>query len=235
MMRLPLVTVSWERPIELSIPNDEFGTALTVFDDRKTALIANVSHYGFVERGPVVLRCESGTFSLKSGMYFSVCGPADLEGSGRGIVVARPDYRCLFSLGGPCENQGRLQYVDGCTDTLLLGPPKVGGPCLNLLYLPPHTQQRRHTHPSVRVGVIISGRGRCVGPGGSVPLAPGQIFVIPPHTEHSFFTDDDPLRVIAYHPDTDTGPSDHDHPMINRTIVSHSSELGVGNAVRFEP
>jgi len=234
MMRLPLVAVSWDRRSQLSIPEDEFGTALTVFDSRRTALATGASHYGFVDDGPVVLRCESGTFSLKSGMYFSVCGPAELEGEGRGIVVTRPDYRCLFNLGGPCETQGRLQYVDGCTDTLLLGPPKVGGPCLNLLHLPPHTQQRRHTHPTVRVGIIISGRGRCVGPGGSVGLVPGQIFVIPPHTEHSFFTDDEALRVIAYHPDTDTGPSDHDHPMINRTFVSQPSELDADNVVRSD-
>jgi quercetin dioxygenase-like cupin family protein len=52
-----------------------------------------------------------------------------------------------------------------------------------------------------------------------VALEPGQIFIIPPHTEHSFFTEDEALRVIAYHPDTDTGPSDGDHPMINRTMV----------------
>jgi hypothetical protein len=27
------------------------------------------------------------------------------------------------------------------------------------------------------------------------------------------------MRVVAYHPDSDFGPQDEDHPMINRTIV----------------
>ena len=27
------------------------------------------------------------------------------------------------------------------------------------------------------------------------------------------------MDVIAYHPDSDFGPQDEDHPMINRTIV----------------
>ena len=219
MMRLPLVSVSWTHSGPLVIPEDAFSTTLRVWDGEEMALPQDGSHYGIVERGPVLLRCASGEFTLSAGMYFAVPGPAHLSGPGRGIVVARPGYRCLFSIGGPCEEKGRLRYVDGCTDTLLLGPAKVGGPCLNLLHLPPGTDQTRHTHSSVRVGLIISGQGRCVGPGGAVALEPGQIFIIPPHTEHSFFTEDEALRVIAYHPDTDTGPSDGDHPMINRTRV----------------
>jgi hypothetical protein len=35
------------------------------------------------------------------------------------------------------------------------------------------------------------------------------------------------LRVIAYHPDSDFGPTHEDHPMINRTMVGgvSASEL----------
>ena len=34
---------------------------------------------------------------------------------------------------------------------------------------------------------------------------------------------DEALRVIAYHPDTDTGPTHTDHPMINRTYIEGRS------------
>jgi hypothetical protein len=39
---------------------------------------------------------------------------------------------------------------------------------------------------------------------------------------HSFATKDEPMRVIAYHPDSDFGPTHEDHPMINRTMVDGS-------------
>jgi hypothetical protein len=50
-----------------------------------------------------------------------------------------------------------------------------------------------------------------------------MIFVIPALGEHAFATSDDELTVIAYHPDSDFGPEDEDHPMINRTIVNGKS------------
>ena len=42
---------------------------------------------------------------------------------------------------------------------------------------------------------------------------------IPTGGQHSFFTDDQTMDVIAYHPDSDTGPDHDDHPMVNRTLV----------------
>jgi len=63
--------------------------------------------------------------------------------------------------GGPLEATGRLRYVDGCSDTLLVCPPRLGEPCLNHLHIPPHTQQSEHFHPSLRIGVIARGAGVC--------------------------------------------------------------------------
>ena len=60
------------------------------------------------------------------------------------------------------------------------------------------------------------------GGGGDVraPLEPGTIFVIPSDAPHAFETaDGDALDVIAFHPDSDFGPTPTNHPMVNRTIV----------------
>ncbi|CAK9039017.1 unnamed protein product [Durusdinium trenchii] len=46
-----------------------------------------------------------------------------------------------------------------------------------------------------------------------------MVWAIPSGTIHSFHTDSDELNVIAYHPDTDWGPMDENHPMLNRTWV----------------
>jgi len=48
-----------------------------------------------------------------------------------------------------------------------------------------------------------------------------MIWIIPQGVVHSFHTADSgqELNVVAYHPDTDHGPEDETHPMLNRTWV----------------
>lgn len=137
--------------------------------------------------------------------------------------------------GGPIEREGRLKYIDGCTDSLLLSPVKLGDPCLNHLHFPAGIDQTQHTHPSHRIGIVADGYGECITPFGNLPLTKGMIFVIKewdgetydtgldgktyPIGIHAFKTFDKNMDVIAFHPDSDFGSTDDDHPMINRTIV----------------
>lgn len=173
---------------------------------------------------------------LHPGMYFSTSRTFEIS-KGMGIVIESGNYDALLNIGGPVEDDGRLLYIDGCTDSLLVPPVKLGNPCLNLLCFPEQINQTPHTHPSIRVGVIASGEGWCVTPWGEIELKPGTIFVIKPggkevtHDKvkaiegtHSFRTEKGKtMRVIAYHPDSDYGPQDEDHPMLNRTIVDGKS------------
>jgi hypothetical protein len=96
--------------------------------------------------------------------------------------------------------------------------------------------QTSHTHPSHRIGIVIRGEGECVTPFGNLPLVEGCIFVIKEYAgtdrkigldgnyyesgTHKFNTYDSSMDVIAFHPDSDFGPEDEFHPMINRTIVN---------------
>jgi hypothetical protein len=152
-------------------------------------------------------------------MYFCIPGEGSVEGGGAGVVATRVGFRGLFSIGGPIESAGRLRYIDGCTDSLLVPPVVCGDPCLNALYFPPGIDQTEHTHPTSRVGMVASGSGECVTPDGVFGLAPGLVFVIPADARHRFRTADDRLVVVAYHPDSDVGPTHESHPMITRTIV----------------
>lgn len=184
----------------------------------------DATHFGFVHQGPAVLRCGAGTFTLGAGMYFAVPGALTV-GGGRGLLVEQAGRHGFFHLGGPIEERGRLRYLDGCTDSLLIPPVVRGEPCLNLLHLPPHTRQTPHTHPSLRVGLVVRGTGDCLLSGRRVPLAAGQVFVIRAGGLHCFHTADSELLVVAFHPDSDFGPTDEDHPMLNRTIVSGGATL----------
>lgn len=202
-----------------SDPAGEFPTSMSAWDGRRLALDSGATHFGYVLDGECELECAAGRFRAGPGMYFSVPGPATVGGAGRGLVVASHGSRGVFLLGGPIETTGRLRYIDGCTDSLLVPPLVLGDPCLNALYFPPGVDQTEHTHPSLRAGIVSSGRGECVLAGGAVALEPGLAFVIRAGCAHRFRTTGTPMVVIAFHPDSDFGPTHEAHPMINRTIV----------------
>jgi len=176
--------------------------------------------FGYVVKGEIQIKLEHGSFTLGAGMYFSQNTNLTLSGDGEVVVVERVGFRGLNSIGGPVEDHGRLVYIDNCRSTLLVSPPRLGDPCLNLLTFPKHTQQTMHIHPTVRVGVVASGQGFCVQPNGqSIPLHAGLAFVIPEGVQHCFHTHAEEMSVIAYHPDSDWGPTDEVHPMLNRTFI----------------
>lgn len=191
-------------------------------DEKLTIAEDGSTYFGFVYSGECLISSRQGEFTLAAGMFFSVPDGATITG-GKGILIEKECCRGSFMLGGPVEPWGRLKYIDGCTDSLLIPPVKKGEPCLNALYFPQGVNQTMHTHPSVRIGIVSKGKGVCRFNNGEQVLEPGMIFVIPALGEHAFSTDDDELIVIAYHPDSDCGPEDEDHPMINRTIVNGKS------------
>jgi hypothetical protein len=169
----------------------------------------------------------NGAWSMDEGMYASVPGyHRDFTSHIRActnsklLVIERIGFEGVFSVGGPIEAKGRLRYIDGCTDSLLIPPVKKGDPCLNHLHFPSGINQTMHTHPSMRVGVVARGKGECVSPEGHTALVPGTVFIIHEDGEHCFRTFGASMDVIAYHPDSDFGPQDEDHPMVNRTIVN---------------
>lgn len=184
------------------------------------------SAFGVVADGEAEILIGPRTHRLGAGMYFSAPGPAIITGL-CGLACLKGDYSSLLSIGGPVEARGRLKYIDGCSDTVLLSPTVLGDPCLNLLYAPAGTNQSAHTHPSVRAGLIMEGRGVCrTGDGIEMPLVPGGIFILPRDFVHSFHTEDDALKIVVYHPDSDFGPTDEAHPMVNRTIINGVSVAG---------
>lgn len=175
----------------------------------------------FLQQGEAHIETSSMQVQLKLGMYFSLSEKAKvtlLKGA-KGVSVHVKNFRSLNSIGGPLETTGRLKYIDGCSDTLLISPSKLGEPCLNLLHFPKNTKQTSHHHPSFRFGMVVSGKGECVSEKGRESLLPGDVFFIPPFVKHNFNTVDESMNVVAFHPDSDWGPTDEVHPMINKTIL----------------
>lgn len=200
----------------------QFKTLLFGFAPGGTVeLPEGYTHLGVVVDGSVTIAHGSRTRALEAGDYFSVIGPAEVRSRGTGIVNSASGYTGANVFGGPIENVGRLRYIDGCSDSLLIPPIRKGDPCLNFLHFPAGITQTPHTHPSVRAGIVYRGRGECIVPDAEpIPLVPGCAFVIPTNAIHSFNTADVTMDVIAFHPDSDVGVTDDDHPMVNRTIVN---------------
>jgi mannose-6-phosphate isomerase-like protein (cupin superfamily) len=210
--------------LTLDVVSDEKLYHLKLFKtDDAEALIsyANGSVICYLHSGNANIQNEHFSIDIVPGMYFSQKAPCHLRLSPHStlLAVSIDDYNCLSSIGGPVEDTGRLKYIDGCSDTLLISPSRLGEPCLNLLHFPPNTKQTSHHHPSFRFGMVISGKGVSVTSGKYSNLSPGDCFFIPALLEHKFDTYDNLMNIIAFHPESDWGPTDEVHPMINRTII----------------
>ncbi len=211
--------------------NGNFNTLVFGFTpNSRIELPEDYTHFGVVLNGEIKLSYESRERHLVAGDFFSVIGPAVIDSSGLGMINSARGYRGMNVFGGPLEEKGRLRYIDGCTDTLLIPPVRKGDPCLNHLHFPKEIKQTPHTHQSVRAGIVFRGSGECLVPeeNKAVPLVSGYVFVIKTETVHSFNTTAESMDVIAFHPDSDVGMTDEDHPMINRTIVE-------GVSAKFKP
>ncbi len=216
----------------IDLKDDQFPSQLSAWNSDDIELGPDSTHFGYVFEGKIeLLLTDNRRYTLDQGMYFSVNCPAKIisgvNGS-KGFVVSRLNYQGFFSIGGPVEAKGRYKYIDGCSDSLLISPVLKGDPCLNLLYFPPAIFQTQHTHPSLRIGIILQGSGRCILPDKVLPLVSGQIFIIQPEVLHSFRTDNSDMTIVVYHPDSDFGPTDQNHPMINKTMIN-----GVSAALMF--
>ncbi|WP_176059336.1 cupin domain-containing protein [Paraburkholderia sp. BCC1876] len=203
--------------------DEQHSIRMAVTTGDATTFDAGSSHYIVVCDGEFQVSLADRKHQLWAGCFGSFPGAVRLEGEGRAVVLSSVGYHSPILAGGPIEEQGRLRYVDGCTSSLLLPPTVRGEPCLNFMHLPRRISQTMHTHPSLRAGIILSGCGQCETEDGVFEFRPGTAFFIPPNLPHSFQSHDETLRIVIYHPDSDSGPTHTDHTMLNRTYVGGQS------------
>lgn len=151
------------------------------------------------------------------------------------LLIEMENYKPPLAIG-EVEPHGRLKYIDGAYNSLLMSPPKKGDPCLNALYMAGKIDQTPHTHPSTRIGFILRGQVTVriwdkEGEGANVTnellLTQGDAWFMEQDTIHSFHTTEtDDMCLFAFHPDSDFGPTDEEAPMINRTMIQGESSKG---------
>jgi hypothetical protein len=211
---------------ELDARGTMYPCRLEVFEGERKGGAPTSTSYLYVVSGQARVRAPHFEVRTDAGAFASVPGEFDLDTTGTVVVIERYGFRGLLS-AGRTEDLGRLSYIDGCSDSVLCLPPRLGDPVLNFLHFPRGIVQTQHSHPSVRLGVVSWGEGLAFGPSGASgrweePLSPGCVFLLHAHEIHSFATTTggDGMNVIAFHPDSDWGPTDAAHPMANRTYLS---------------
>lgn len=205
-----------------------YPTELEIVGDRGFSERAETTTtYGYVLRGAVQIKAPSLSVCAEAGGYFAVAGALTVAPVSGGVVVLirRLGFRGQTTFG-VVEPLGRLSYIDGCSDSLLVYPPRQGDPCLNHLHFPAGIEQTQHTHPTIRMGIVIRGSGEAFSTSKhspwSVPLKAGMVFLLGAQEQHSFKTlNGETMDVVAYHPDSDWGPTDAIHPMRNRTYIGN--------------
>lgn len=187
--------------------------------------MAHSTVYGYVLSGEVKLTAKN---TAVEGQYFSLWtnDPTEIKVDGECVFFTRLGFKGQNTIGGPIEDSGRLVYIDTCSDSLLVYPPRMGDPSLNLLNFPAGVNQSFHIHPSLRLGVVAKGSGIAwIKTSGNmhrnIELKEGMMFCIEEREIHRFSTDNQTMTVIAFHPDGDWGPTDHNHTMLNRTYITN--------------
>ena len=190
--------------------------------------LPHASTYGYVLEGSCIIRANKQDWHLQEGNYFAFSGSFNVMKSDELKLwsVTKLGYR-VMPVVGQIENNGRLSYIDGCSDSVLVSMARMGDPVLNYLHFPTGIYQTQHTHPSIRMGCVIKGEGEAFqeksnhSDGWTKPLKKGCRFMLTEQELHSFKTSDSDMDIIAFHPDSDTGPTDENHSMINRTYIDH--------------
>ena len=197
-----------------------YPSLLEVFEKGGTTGDTTSTSYGYVLDGVAQVEVSGFHFNLKEGGFFCVPGKFELSPNGIVVLIRKLGYRGMF-VAGCTEKIGRLSYIDGCSDTILVMPPRLGDPVLNYLHFPKGVNQTQHTHPTYRLGIVAEGAGVAYAPGWREQLSKGCVFQLDPHEVHSFQTleGEVAMDVIAFHPDSDWGPTDAIHPMLNRTYI----------------
>lgn len=214
---------------EINQLNSMYPSTARMFEATVDATLPEYAKWGSIygySFGNSTIQIGKKIHSLSEGQYFSLFLGDNLPViccENKLFLVTRLGYKCQDTLGW-VEQHGRLSYIDGCTDSLLIYPPRLGDPSLNLLHFPPGIEQTKHLHPSIRMGCVIAGEGISdVWANGEIVsnnLITGGSFCLEENEQHRFRTSKSSMTVIAWHPDGDWGPTDHDHTMLNRTYIN---------------
>lgn len=154
--------------------------------------------------------CVNSHFTVKCGSDSSA---VVVEYMGLHLLESR--YYIQYQL-----DMGNLSYMDGGTNTTAVNPGRLGDPVINYVHFPAGMYQTLHTHPSHRVGMVLKGNGQIELDNKEMfDIKEGECFFMQRNVLHNFITDQEPVILFVFAPDSGTGPTDEVNPLKIRTYV----------------
>lgn len=176
------------------------------------------THFGFSLDGSLSIETPTVQTTLGKGGFFRIHGVASISGRS-GFVLSVPGNKGFTQLSGPYSDVALIDYLPGGLQNCLIWPAKVSDPSMNTLHMPPGQTQQSHSHDSLRINLIVGGKGTCVTPTNRFTLSPEDVITIPANEPHSFETSETGLRFIAFHPDSHEEVfGSRQNPMILKTF-----------------
>lgn len=122
------------------------------------------------------------------------------------------------------KSTGNLSYMDGGTNTTAVNPGRLGLPVINYVHFPAGMKQTLHTHPSQRIGLILSGKGEIeLDNDVMFPIKEGDCWVMERNVLHNFMCNQgEDVTLFVFSPDSGTGPTDEINPLKVRTYVGQT-------------
>lgn len=162
--------------------------------------------------------------SINTSTNFTVeCGH-----DGSAVVIQYPGLHLLESRYYVQDelDMGNLSYMDGGTNTTATNPGRLGDPVVNYVHFPPNMYQTLHTHPSHRIGLILKGNGKIeLDNDEYFAVNEGEAFYMRRNCLHNFITEDEPVILFVFAPDSGTGPTDEINPLKIRTYVGQQRSI----------
>ncbi|XKT74999.1 MAG: cupin domain-containing protein [Patescibacteria group bacterium UBA2103] len=202
---------------------DDSSSKIWVDTETKINLTKEEGSLFFYTFAPTICIIDKNKINLERGSA-GVLSESSVHLKGTFLLLRNLRQKFPSQIHPTLPQEGKLAYINEGRDTILIHPYKQGVACLNIMYFPPGVIQEEHTHPSFRVGIVVDGEGLCVVRGKKIPIMKDSIIYMDKETPHNFYSKTN-LTVITYHPDSNFGPTDHIHPMINKTIVQNKPVL----------
>ena len=119
---------------------------------------------------------------------------------------------------------GNLSYMDGGTNSTAIEPARLGLPVVNYVHFPEGMNQTLHTHPSQRIGLVLSGTGAIELNGHNYfNLEEGTAFWMDRNELHNFMCNSgDDVTLFVFAPDSGMGPTDEVNPLKARTYIGQT-------------
>lgn len=202
-------------PLEL----DRGALVVRAWSKSAKQLGAGLVHFGVVQTGRATLKRNRQELLIPSEHYFRTSGPSNISG-GLGLLISMATAQERSLKIGEIPQRGYLEYKPGGRMAAICPPDVRGDPNLNMLEMDPTIRdQDDHFHPSVRVNIVITGSVTCFTHNAPPrELFPGDVIVLHPKQHHRFVAGDQGMRFVAFHPDSNYGPTRDDNPMLNNTF-----------------